>query len=93
MVHCSLGKKPISFEWLFKLKLNYDDIVSKHKARLVARVFSQKFGIDFQETFFPMAKITTLRLLLSIAISKNWNLAQLDINNALLNGKLMKKFL
>jgi len=72
-----LGKKPISFKWLFKLKLNYDDVVSKHKDRLVARGFSQQFGIDFQETFFPMAKINTLDfffLLLSLKIGILLNL-------------------
>nr|KYP64798.1 Retrovirus-related Pol polyprotein from transposon TNT 1-94 [Cajanus cajan] len=54
-------KKPISCKWLFKLKLNFDGTMAKHKARLVARGFTQQYGLDFQETFSPMEKITTLR--------------------------------
>ena len=57
------NKKPITCKWLFKLKLNSDGTVAKHKARLVARGFTQQYGLDFQETFSPVAKITTLILL------------------------------
>nr|KYP48432.1 Retrovirus-related Pol polyprotein from transposon TNT 1-94 [Cajanus cajan] len=64
-------KKPISCKWLFKLKLNSDGKVAKHKAQLVARGFTQQYGLDFQETFSLVAKITTLRVLLALAASKN----------------------
>ena len=63
------NKKPISCKWLFKLKLNSNGTVAKHKIRLVARDFTQQYGLDFQEIFSPVAKITTLRLLLSLATS------------------------
>nr|KYP66808.1 Retrovirus-related Pol polyprotein from transposon TNT 1-94 [Cajanus cajan] len=86
--HLPNDKKPISGKWLFKLKLNSDGTVAKHKAWLVACGFTQQYGLDFQETFSPVAKIRTLRLLLSLAASQHWNLAQLDVNNAFLNYHL-----
>jgi len=52
------------------------------------RGFTQQYGLDFKENFSPVAKITTLRLLLSLAASQHWHLAQLDVNNAFLNGSL-----
>ena len=85
------GKKPISCKWIFKLKLNSDGIVARHKARLVAKGFTQQYGLDFLETFSPVAKITTLRLLISLAASNNWHLAQLDINNVFFNGTLLEE--
>ena len=87
------GKKPISCKWIFKLKLNSDGIVEKHKAWLVARGFTQQYGLDLQETFSPVAKITTLRLLISLAASNGWHLAQLDVNNAFLNDTLSEEIL
>ena len=85
------GKKPISCKWIFKLKLHSNGTVARHKARLVAKGFTQQYGLDFQETFSPMAKITTLRLLISLAASNGWHLAQLDINNVFLNGTLSEE--
>nr|KYP68906.1 Retrovirus-related Pol polyprotein from transposon TNT 1-94 [Cajanus cajan] len=91
ITHLSNGIKQISCKWLFKLKLNSNGTIAKHKARLVARGFTQQYGLDFQETFSPVAKIMTLRLLLSLAASQHWNLAQLDVNNAFLNDNLDEK--
>jgi len=88
ITHLPPGKKSISCKWLFKLKLNSDGTIVKHKARLVARGFTQQYGTDFYETFSAVAKITTLRIILSLAASHNWHLTQLDINNAFLNGNL-----
>jgi len=57
------------------LKLNSDGTMAKHKAQLVVRGFTQQYGLDFQENFSPVAKITTLRLLISLAASNGWHLA------------------
>ena len=61
--------------------------VKRYKARLVAKVFTQTYGIDYQETFAPIAKINSIRVLMSLAVISNWPLHQLDVKNAFLNGE------
>ncbi|KAG7543242.1 Reverse transcriptase RNA-dependent DNA polymerase [Arabidopsis thaliana x Arabidopsis arenosa] len=84
---CSLpdGKKPIGCKWVFKVKLNADGCLERFKARLVAKGCTQKEGLDYGDTFSPVAKMTTVKTLLSVAAAKEWSLHQLDISNAFLN--------
>ena len=65
-----------------------DGTLDKLKTRLVARGFTQTYGLDYQETFAPVAKLNTIRFLLSVAANLDWPLHQKDIKNALLNGEL-----
>ncbi|KAE8670892.1 APO protein 3 [Hibiscus syriacus] len=82
------GKRAVGCRWIFTVKYHSDGSVERYKARLVAKGFSQSYGIDYQETFAPVAKLNTIRILLSVAVNMDWKLHQLDIKNAFLNGNL-----
>nr|CAN78733.1 hypothetical protein VITISV_020436 [Vitis vinifera] len=83
-----VGKRPVGCKWIFTIKYKADGSVERFKARLVARGFTQSYGIDYQETFAPVAKLNTIRILLSLVVNQDWCLQQLDIKNAFLNGDL-----
>lgn len=82
------SRKAIGCKWVLKVKENPDGTIHKYKARLVVKRFHQVAGFDFTETFSPLVKPTTIRIILTIALSKGWVVRQLDINNAFLNGDL-----
>lgn len=91
LVQLPLGKHPIGCKWVFKLKENADGSINKYKARLVAKGFHQQPGFDFSETFSPVIKPVTVRVVLTIALSYGWSVRQLDINNAFLNGSIQEE--
>ena len=72
----------------FYYKAQLDRIVERFKARLAAKGYTQTYGIDYLETFAPMAKMNSVRVLLSLAARNDWSLHQMDVKNAFLNGGL-----
>ena len=78
----------VSCKWVYKLKQHADGSLDKYKARLVARGFTQQYGVDYQDTFSHVVKPATVRLILSLANSSGWHLRQIDVSNAFLHGFL-----
>jgi hypothetical protein len=78
--------KPTGTKWVWKNKEGEDGMVVRNKARLVAQGYSQKEGIDYEETFAPVARLEAIRILLAFAIAKGFKLFQKDVKSAFLNG-------
>ena len=81
----------IGCRWVCKIKCRVDGNVERYKARLVARGFTQQEGIDYFETFSPVVKHATVKLMFSIVVSRNWKVHQLNIHNVFLNGVLTEE--
>lgn len=84
LVELPLVKELIGCKWIYKTKLHRNGSLEQCKALLVAQEFTQQYGIDNEETFSPVVKMSSVRCLLALAASRKWPLFQLDVNNAFL---------
>jgi hypothetical protein len=78
----------IDSKWVFKVKKHADVSIEHYKARLVTKGFKQRYGLNYEDTFSPVIKPTTIQLLLSLAVTRGWSLHKLDVQNAFLHGVL-----
>ena len=82
------GKSVVTSKWIYKMKYAADGSIEKHKARFVARGFSQVKGIDYDEMFAPVARYASIRTVMAIVAEMGWKIHQMDVKTAFLNGIL-----
>jgi hypothetical protein len=88
LVPCPPRVRPITCKWVYKIKTRSDGSLEQYKSRLVARGFQQEHDRDYDETFIPVAHMTTIHTLLVVASVRGWSISQLDVKNVFLNGEL-----
>ena len=82
------GQKAIGVKWVYKIKRNADGEIDRYKARLVAKGYKQKYRVDYEEFFAPIARLDTVRMIISLATHHSWMIYQLDGKSVFLNGIL-----
>ena len=88
LVPRSPHKKEIDYRWIYKVKYNVDNSFNRSKARLVAKGYAQKHGVDYEETFASVAKMTIVQTVITLVVTKGCHLHQMDIKNGILQGDL-----
>ena len=84
-------KTTVGCKWLYNVKIRLNGSLERYKACLFVKRYSQEYGVDHEETFTPVARLTLVRSLLAVAVGKRWQLFQRDVKNAFLNGDLSEK--
>lgn len=87
------GKELIDLKWVYKTKYNEDDTIQKLKAGFVEKGYSQQSGIDFNETFAPIARMETIRTVLALVVQLKPKMYELDVKSTFLNAILLSKLL
>ena len=91
LVKLPKGRKAIGCKWIFKTKIDGEGNVERHKARLVAQGYTQKFGVDYDQTFSPVVSFESIRSIIAIAAKNGLKLHQMDVKTAFLNGELTEE--
>ena len=78
----------VDCKWIYKVKTRSDGSIERYKARLVVKDFTQEYEIDYEDTFAPIASISSTRVLLAVATTIKWDIFQMDVKNVFLNGDL-----
>ena len=84
-------KSMVGCKWIYKIKTRSDGSIERYKTRFVAKGFTQEYGIDYKETFAPVARISSARALLAVATTSKWDIFQMDVKNAFLNEDLSEE--
>ena len=87
------GKSVVTSKWIYKIKHAADGSLEKYKARFVAQGFSQKKGIDYEEKFAPVARYTSIKLVLSLVVVMKWKIHQMDVKTSFLNSVVKEEVL
>ena len=85
------GKSMVGCKWIYKIKTRSNGSIECYKTRLIVKGFTQEYGIDYEETFAPVARISSVRALLAVAAARKWGLFQMDVKNAFLTRNLSKE--
>ena len=88
MVDLPPNQSIVGCRWVYKIKTKVDGSVERYKACLVAKGITQEYGIDYEETFAPIARLTSVRCLIAMAAIRGWPFCQMNVENAFLNGDL-----
>eukprot|EP00253_Pinus_taeda_P033312 PITA_33312 len=91
LVELPKGKEVIGVKWVYKTKSNAEGKIERHKERLIVKGYKQQYGRDYEEIFAPVARMETVRAVLSIAAQNKWKVYQMDVKSAFLNGVLMEE--
>eukprot|EP00253_Pinus_taeda_P006070 PITA_06070 len=91
LVELPKGKEVIRVKWVYKTKSNAEGKIERHKARLVVKGYKQQYGRDYEETFAPVARMETVKAVLSIATQNKWKVDQMDVKSTFLNGVLKEE--
>jgi hypothetical protein len=85
------NKKAIGCKWVYKVKHNANGSVNRYKTRLVAKGYAQTYGIDYEETYSPVAKMITVRVIITMVATKGWSLHQMDVKIIFLHGDFQEE--